>query len=159
MSVQDNLKETRAQVEKLVKQAQDAVNVLVEANKKAYDVVVDTAQTLAKTETAAAKDIYSTAVESFNKAKQDGIKTVASKPAEYVPAQGKDRAVAAYKETVEVLTKSQDKLVKVAKKGYKDVVAEFKDKPAPKKTTAAKKPAAKRTPAKKAPAKKTAAAA
>ena len=139
MDINAIIKDAQARVEKLSQQAKNVADAAIDANKKALDVVTTTAQKLADTETAAAKDLYAVAKASFEKARSAGIKEVATKPAEFLPSA--DRAVKAYEDTIKLLSKGQDDLVKAAKKGRDNVQAAVTGKPVAvkKATTAAKK--------------------
>ena len=160
MEIQTVITDVKGKAEVYAGQAQDVFKTSVEVVKKANGIVVGSVQTLAKTESAAAKDLYDAAVASFEKAKQDGVKAVATKPVDYLPS-GSDRISTAYSGSVKGVTKARTDLEKVFEKGFDTIQIQLglKAKPAPKKraapaktTAAAKKPttARKTTTAKKA---------
>jgi hypothetical protein len=153
MDIQKLIKQLKARVEALGKKAQSVFKVSADTSKKALTVVTDNAQALAEVQTTAAKDVYEVAVASFNTAKAAGLKEVAAKPVEFLPAEGKDLVVTAAKQTVELLTSTGEELLEVLQKGYKSIVTKLQAK------KAVRKPAARRSTARKTTTKKAAAAA
>lgn len=151
MAIQDIIKDVRTRVETASKPYQDAFFATIEVNKKAFDVVNKNVRSLANTEVGAAKNLFAAAQASFDKARKDGVREVANKPANYLP-EGRDQLVAAYKQTIDLLVKTGNELTDVVSKGYKTVVGKLNGK-----KPAAKKAAPKKAPAKKAAAKKPAA--
>jgi len=144
MAIQDLFNDVKTRVDSARKQTQDALKAYRDASKKAVNVVTDNARDLAKTETEAAKDIYAAAKASFDKARKDGVRQVASKPTEYVPA-SRERIVSAYKETIDLLVKTGNELSDVVSKGYKSVLDKLNGGKKPAKKPAARKTAAKRS--------------
>lgn len=140
--VKDRLETVSEQVkdrlESAGEQAQDVAKTSIETLKAANDVVIAAVQDLVKTQTEAAKDLYAVGKQSLDKAFAAGLLAVASNPIEYLP-DGRDTIVGAFNETVETVTKTGEKLVKVVKSGYEDVAASFNGKPARKAATAARK--------------------
>ncbi|PWN57864.1 phasin family protein [Abyssibacter profundi] len=147
MEIQVVINDVKGKAETYAAQAQDVFKTSVEVAKQANGIFVGSVQTLAKTESAAAKDLYDAALASFEKAKKAGVKAVANEPVEYLP-NGKDRIVTAYSDSVKVVTKARTDLEKVFEKGFDTIQVQLGlKKPAPKKraTTAAKKAPAKTT--------------
>lgn len=124
MGVETIVNDVKGAVEPYVAKGQDVVTLSFETLKQANTIVVDGVQELLKTNVGAGKDLFAAAQTSFEKAKVDGIKAVAAKPIEYVPA-GKDVVVAAYKDSLTIVTKAGEELVGVVKKGYEDVAAKL----------------------------------
>ncbi|MEC9406535.1 MAG: phasin family protein [Pseudomonadota bacterium] len=151
MEIQVVINDVKGKAETYAVQAQDVFKTSVEVAKQANGIVVGSVQTLAKTESAAAKDLYEAALASFEKAKKAGVKAVANQPVEYLP-NGKDRIVTAYSDSVKVVTKARTDLEKVFEKGFDTIQVQLGlKKPAPKKrATAAKKAPAKTAATKKA---------
>ena len=122
MNVETIVTDVKERVEPVFTKGQDVATLTFETVKQANQIVFDGAQELVKTNVEAGKDLFPAAKISFEKAKTDGVKAVAAKPVEYLPA-GKDRVVAAYNDSIAVVTKTGEELVKVVKKGYGDVSA------------------------------------
>ncbi|MES1943148.1 hypothetical protein PC39_03457 [Salinisphaera sp. PC39] len=139
MAIQNIFNTVKGRVETARKQSREAFKAYMDTQKKALDVVSANAQSLAKTEIGAAKDVYAAAKASFEKARQDGVRQVASKPQDYVPA-SRDTVVSAYKETLDLLVKTGNELSTVVNKGYKSVRDKLTGKkPAARKTAAKRK--------------------
>lgn len=151
--------DVKARFEDVSKKAQATADVAADVAKKANGVIADGAKAIADDTSSAAKSVYGNAVESFNKAREAGVKEVANNPVSFLP-EGKDQIVATYNGSVEKLNKTVEGLNKVLTEGYSSArVSLGIDAPAPKKKApakkaAAKKPAAKATAAKKPAAKK-----
>lgn len=122
MNVETIVTDVKERVEPVFNKGQDVATLTFETVKQANQIVLEGVQELVKTNVEAGKDLFSAAQVSFEKAKTDGVKAVAAKPVEYLPA-GKDRVLAAYNDSVAVVTKTSEELVKVWKKGYGDVSA------------------------------------
>lgn len=137
MAIQELFDDVKGRVDTARKQSREAFKAYLDTQKKALDVVSSSAQTLAKTEIGAAKDVYAAAKASFDKARQDGIRQVAGRPRAYLPA-SRETLTAAYRETLDLLVKTGNELSTVFNKGYRSV----RDK------LAGKKPAARKTAAK-----------
>lgn len=119
-------------------QAQDVAKLSIETLKAANDVVIAAVQTLVKTHTDAAKDLFTAGKQNLDKAFSAGLLAVATNPIEYIP-DGRDTIVGAFNDTVETFTKTGVKLVKVVKNGYEDVAATFTGKPVRKAKSAGRK--------------------
>jgi hypothetical protein len=122
MNVETIVTDVKERVEPVFNKGQDVATLTFETVKQSNQIVFDGAQELVKTNVEAGKDLFSAAKVSFEKAKTDGVKAVASSPIDYLPA-GKDRVIAAYNDSLAVVTKTGEELVKVWKKGYGDVNA------------------------------------
>jgi len=159
MAIQDVFNDVKARVEAASKRYQGIFNTYVDVNRKAFNVVTTKAQTLANTEIGAAKNIYAAARASFDQARKDGLRQVASKPTQYVP-NGRDQVVSAYKQTIDLLVKTGTELTDIYSKGYKSILDDVtgkKAKPAAKKRAATRKAPARKTTAKRSTARKTSA--
>lgn len=130
MNFETTVSEVKDRLQTVSTQAQDVAKVSFETFKQAGDVVVAGVQDLVKTHTGAAKELYSAAKDSFDKAVADGLVAVAKNPIEYLP-DGRESLVDAFNETVEVVTKSGENLAKVLKTGYGNITAKVLGKPAP----------------------------
>lgn len=124
MNVETIVSDVKGAVEPYVAKGQDVVTLSFETLKQANVIVVEGVQGLVKTNVGAGKDLFSAAQTSFEKVRADGIKAVAAKPVEYLPA-GKDVVLAAYKESLTIVTKTGEELFGVVKKGYGDVSAKL----------------------------------
>lgn len=124
MGVETIVSDVKGAVEPFVAKGQDVVTVSFETIKQANTVVVEGVQELFKTNVDAGKDLFAAAQTSFEKARTDGLKAVASKPIEYIP-DGREVVVAAYKDSFSIVTKTGEELFSVVKKGYEDVAAKL----------------------------------
>lgn len=122
MNVETIVTDVKVKVEPIFKKGEGVANVTFDAVKQSNQIVVEGVTDLYKTNFEAGKDLFTAAQTSFEKAKTDGVKAVAAKPIDYLPA-GKDRVVAAYNDSVAIVTKSGEELVKVWKKSYGDVTS------------------------------------
>lgn len=133
MAIQNIINDVKTRVENARKPYREAFKAYVDVQKKALNVVSSGVQSLAKTETNAAKDVFAAARASFDKARKDGVRQVASQPQAYVP-ESRDRIVSAYKETIDLLVKTGNELGDVVTKGYNNVFNKLTGKAAPKKS-------------------------
>ncbi len=124
MNVDTIVSDVKGAVEPYVAKSQDVVTLSVETVKQANSVVISGVQDLFKTNVGVSKELFSAAQSSFDKARADGVKQVASKPIEYVPV-GKELFVGAYKDSYAIVTKAGEELVTIVRKGFDDVVAHF----------------------------------
>ncbi|MGH8462387.1 MAG: phasin family protein [Stenotrophobium sp.] len=113
-----------AQGKEVVARGQEVVLAGFETLKTANSIVVESVQTLVKANVETGKELFAAAQTSFEKAKTDGIKTVAANPVAYLP-EGKDLVVAAYNDAVTLVTKTGDELVKTFKQGYETINAKL----------------------------------
>jgi len=101
--------------------------VSVKTLKAANEIVVEGVQGVVAVQTAAAKDLYTAGKQSFDKAVAAGLVAVAKSPVEFLP-EGRETIVGAFNETVDTVTKTGEKLAKVAKSGYADIAASIQGK-------------------------------
>lgn len=141
MTFDKTVTEVKNKLETVGEQAQDVAKVSLKTLKAANEIVLDGVQTLVATQTGAVKELYTTGKKSFDKAVAAGLVAVAKSPVEYIP-DGRDTLVTAFNETVTTVTKTGEKLARVATKGYEDVVATISGKPARKPRKTARKAAA-----------------
>jgi hypothetical protein len=140
MNVDTIVSDVKGRVEPIVTKGQEVLTVSFDTLKQANGIVVDGVQSLVKTQVEAGKDLFGAVQTSFEKAKTDGIKAVATSPVEYLP-EGREVVVAAYNDSVAIVTKSSEELVKVVKQGYENVSAKLSGKT----TVSAEVSAAKKT--------------
>lgn len=124
MNVETIVNDVKARGEVVVARGQEVVESGFETLKAANAIVVEGVKTLVDTNVAAGKDLLAVAQTSLNKVKTDGVKAVAANPVAYLP-EGKDRVVAAYNDSVAVVTKTSDELVKTLKQGYETISAKI----------------------------------
>lgn len=124
MNVETIVNDVKARAEVVAAKGQDVVETSFETLKAANAIVVEGVTSLFETNVAAGKDLLAVAQTSFSKAKTDGIKAVAANPVAYLP-EGKDRVIAAYNDSVAVVTKTSDELVKTLKSGYETISAKL----------------------------------
>ncbi|HEY0916293.1 MAG TPA: phasin family protein [Solimonas sp.] len=124
MNVETIITDVKTRGEVVVARGQDVVESSFETLKAANAIVVEGVKSLLDTNVAAGKDLLAVAQTSFSKAKTDGVKAVAANPVAYLP-EGKDRVVAAYTDSVAVVTKTSDELVKTIKAGYETISAKI----------------------------------
>lgn len=127
MTFDKAVKEVEKTLETVGERSQDVAKVSLKTLKAANEIVISGVQDIVTAQTAAAKDLYSASKHSFDKAVAAGLVAVVKSPIDYVP-EGKDTIVGAFNETVETLTKTGEKLVKVAKSGYEGVAASIQGK-------------------------------
>ena len=144
MNFEKAVNEVKGRLETVGEQAQDVAKVSFNTLKAANDVVISGVQGLVETQTEAAKDLYTAGKASFDKAVADGLLAVVKAPIEYLP-EGRETIVDAFNDTVTVVTKTGEKLVKVVKHGYDGVVATFNGKPVRKARKTARKATRKAT--------------
>lgn len=158
MDIQEIIKDAQDRVELANKRAQAAGKAAQASGNKVVDITRKSATQLADRNSQAARDAYEALVASIKKAREAGVKEVATKPADFLPSDLRDLAVSAYNDNTKLLTKTGKDLQKAARQGVDKVRAELTGakkaparKAAPKQaTTAARKPAARKAPAKKA---------
>lgn len=139
MAFQDVVNDWRSRLQEFGKQAREALETVFNTNRQAFSLVVDGAQSVAKTEVGVARGIYGDARSSFEKARKDGIKKVADKPSKYLP-DAVDRVSDGYSDTVKVIRSARQELVETFRQGYQDLrkvfgAAETEVKATAKKTT------------------------
>lgn len=124
MNVETIVSDVKGAVEPYMAKGQDVVTVSFETLRQANAIVIEGVQDLFKTNVDAGKGLLSAAQASFEKARADGLKAIATKPVEYFPV-GKDVVIAAYKDSLSIVTKTGEELVDLVKKGYEDVSAKL----------------------------------
>lgn len=129
MNVETIVNDVKGRVEPIVAKGQEVVETGFETLKSANAIIVEGVQVLVKTNVEAGKDLFAAAQTSFEKAKTDGLKTVAANPVAYLP-EGKDLVVAAYNDTVSLVAKTSDELVQTLKEGFDSINATITGKPA-----------------------------
>ncbi len=92
MAIQEIIKDAQSRVEVVGQRAQAAANAANAANKKVVDITRKSATKLADVNSKAAKGAYEAVLASAKKAREAGVKDVAAKPVEFLPAEVKDLA-------------------------------------------------------------------
>ena len=128
MKFEKAVKEVQDRLEIVGERSQDVAKVSLKTLKAANEIVIEGVQDIVTAQTAAAKDLYAAGKQSFDKAVAAGLVAVVKEPVEYLP-DGRDTIVGAFNETVDTLTKTGEKLVKVAKTGYTNVTLTIQGKP------------------------------
>ena len=123
MNLQSVVEEVKGRVETISGQGQKVAEISIDSLKQAGDVVVGGYKSLVSDNTAAAKEIYSAAVSSFEKAKTDGLKAIAADPISYLPATG--TLTAPFSQTVTVVSRTGEELYKVVKTGVETIQAQL----------------------------------
>ncbi|WP_029921557.1 hypothetical protein [Nevskia soli] len=149
MSLQTVVDDVKGRVETLTTQGQKVAQISLDTLKQSGEIVADKFQTLVKTESAAAKELYTVTKLSFDKAIADGFKAFTAAPISYLPP--KDKFITVYTDTVTLVSATGDELYKTFKTGFSSIQAELKGEAAPvkkvkaaaKKATGAAKKAAK----------------
>jgi hypothetical protein len=140
MSLQTVVDDVKGRVETLTTQGQKVAQISLDTLKQSGEIVADKFQTLVKTESAAAKELYTVTKLSFDKAIADGFKAFTAAPISYLPP--KDKFVTVYTDTVTLVSATGDELYKTFKTGFSSIQAELKGEAAPvKKVKAAAKKA------------------
>jgi len=127
MNIEKAVKEVQDRLETVGERSQDVAKVSLKTLKAANEIVVGGVQDIVAVQTAAAKDLYTVGKQSFDKAVAAGLVAVVKAPVEYLP-DGRQTIVGAFNETVETVTKTGEKLAKVAKSGYEGIAASIQGK-------------------------------
>ena len=127
MNIEKAVKEVQGRIELVGERSQDVAKVSIKTLKAANEIVVEGVQGVVAVQTAAAKDLYTAGKQSFDKAVAAGLVAVAKSPVEFLP-EGRETIVGAFNETVETVTKTGEKLAKVAKSGYQGIAASIQGK-------------------------------
>ena len=127
MNFEKAVKEVQGRLETVGERSQDVAKVSLKTLKAANEIVVEGVQDIVAVQAAAGKDLYTAGRESFDKAVAAGLVAVVKAPVEYIPA-GRETIVGAFKETVDTVTKTGEKLAKVAKSGYEGIAASIQGK-------------------------------
>ena len=128
MNIEKAVNEVKDRIETVGGQAQDLAKVSLKTIKAANEIVVEGVQDLVTLQTAAAKDLYTAGKQSFDKAVAAGLVAVVKAPVEYLP-EGRETIVGAFNGSVDTVTKTGEKLVKVVKTGYEQAAATITGKP------------------------------
>jgi len=140
MSLQTVVDDVKGRVETLTTQGQKVAQISLDTLKQTGEIVADKFQTLVKTESAAAKELYTVTKLSFDKAIADGFKAFTAAPISYLPP--KDKFITVYTDTVTLVSATGDELYKTFKTGFSSIQAELKGEAVPvKKVKAAAKKA------------------
>ena len=126
MNLQSVVEDVKGRVETISGQGQKVAEISIDSLKQAGDVVVGGYKSLVSENTTAAKEIYSAAVSSFEKAKADGLKAIAADPISYLPATGTLKAP--FSQTVTVVSRTGEELYKVVKTGVETIQAQLSGK-------------------------------
>jgi len=140
MDVQSLITEVTGRAEKIAAQGQEVATIGFDTLKTANGIVVETVQTLAKTNGDAAVALFGEAKTSFEKASKAGVQAVIADPVAYLPATSP--AVEAFNASLKTLGATRVELVKTFEGGYSSIKASINGKPAVKKVA---KAAAKKT--------------
>jgi hypothetical protein len=139
MSIQTVVDDVKGRVDTLASQSQKVAQISLDTLKQSSEIVVDKFQELVKTESAAAKELYTAAKLGLDKAKADGLKAVAAAPISYLPP--KDKFVTVYTDTVTLVSATGEELYKTFKTGFTSIQAELTGETPVKKVKAAAKKA------------------
>ncbi|MES0872635.1 hypothetical protein [Sinimarinibacterium thermocellulolyticum] len=118
------MNEVKTRADLVVTRGQEVLEAGVETLKAVNAVIVDGVQTLVQTNVAAGKALVELTQASFEKAKADGIKAVASNPMAYLP-EGKATVVNAYTDSLSTVSKTGEQLAKTLKSGYGSIAAKL----------------------------------
>lgn len=129
MNVETLVTDVKDRVEPIVAKSQDVVIAGFETLKTANGIVVEGVQILVQTQVEAGKDLFGLAQASFEKARTDGLMAVAQNPIAYLP-EGRERVLSAYSDSLTVVSKTGDELVKTFKDGYETISAKLNGAPA-----------------------------
>lgn len=124
MSLQTVVDDVKGRVETFTTHGQKVAQISLDTLKHTGEIAADKFQALVKTQSDAAKGIYTEAKASFDKAVADGFKAVAAAPISYLPP--KDKFVTVYNETVTLVSNTGDELYKALKSGFDSIQAEIK---------------------------------
>lgn len=124
MNVESLVNDVKTRADVVVTRGQDVIEAGVETLKAANAIIVDGVRTVVQTNVAAGKELVNLAQASFEKAKADGIKAVASNPIAYLP-EGKNTVVGAYSDSLSTFSKAGDQLAKTLKSGYGSISAKI----------------------------------
>lgn len=128
MNFEKAVNEVKDRLETVGERSQGAAKVSLKTLKAANEIVIAGVQDIVTAQTAAAKDLYQAGKQSFDKAVAAGLVAVVKSPIEYLP-EGRDTIIGAFNETVDTVTKTGEKLVKVVKTGYEGVSRTLAGKP------------------------------
>lgn len=124
MKIQGIVSDVRQQIEVAGRNYQGAFKAYIDAQRKALAVVTSGGTSLANTEIGAARNIFSSARASFERARKDGLRQLASEPKNYVP-KGRAQLIAAYKSSIDQLVRTSTELNEVVSTGYRNVIGQL----------------------------------
>lgn len=124
MKIQGIVSDVRQQIEVAGRNYQGAFKAYIDAQRKALAVVTSGGTSLANTEIGAAKNIFSSARASFERARKDGVRKLASEPKSYAP-KSRAQLISAYKSTIDQLVKTGSELNDVVTTGYRNVLGQL----------------------------------
>ena len=128
MTVQTVVTDVKGRIEKLAVQGQEVATISFDTLKSANGIVVETVQTLVKTNGDSAVALFDEAKLSFGKATKDGIQAVIANPIAYLPSTSP--AVSAFNDSVKTLIETRGELVKTFEGGYSNIKATITGTPA-----------------------------
>lgn len=124
MSVEAIVNDVKSRADVVMTRGQAALEVGVDTLTAANTIVVEGVQELVHTNVGAGKELATLVQASVSKAKTDGLKAVAANPVAYLP-EGKSTVVAAYTDSLKVVTKTGDELAKTLKSGVESISAKI----------------------------------
>jgi hypothetical protein len=127
MNIEKAVKEVQDRLETVGERSQVVAKVSLKTLKAANEIVIAGVQDIVTVQTAAAKDLYAVSKQSFDKAVAAGLVAVVKAPVEYIP-DGRETVVGAFTDTIDTVTKTGEKLAKVAKSGYQGIAASIQGK-------------------------------
>ncbi|MDP3858645.1 MAG: hypothetical protein Q8Q73_12875 [Stagnimonas sp.] len=127
MDVQSLITEVTGRAEKIAAQSQEVATIGFDTLKTANGIVIETVQTLAKTNGDAAVALFGEAKTSFEKASKAGAKAVIADPVAYLPVT--TPAVEAFNASVKTLVDTRGELAKTFEGGYSSIKATIGGKP------------------------------
>lgn len=128
MDYQTVVTDVKTLAEKYVAQGQEVATISFDTLKAANGIVVEAAQTVAKTGAEAATALIGDAKANFEKATAAGVKAVAANPVAYLPS--KTPAVEAFNSTVKTLNVTRGELVKTFESGFGSIKSTLTGTPA-----------------------------
>lgn len=143
MSVETLVSDVKTRADVVVTRGQEVIEVSVDTLKTANTIVIEGVQELVQTNVEAGKELATLVQASLEKAKTDGLKAVAADPIAYVP-EAKPTVLAAYKDSVKVVSKTGGQLGKTLKKGADSITATVQGKKLPARAKKAAKKVAKK---------------
>lgn len=127
MDVQSLITEVTGRAEKFAAQGQEVATIGFETLKTANGIVIETVQTLAKTNGDAAVALFGEAKISFEKASKAGVQAVIADPVAYLPVTSP--AVDAFNASLKTLDATRGELVKTFEGGFSHIKASLNGEP------------------------------
>lgn len=155
VSVETLIQDVKSRTDVAMTRGQQVLETGVETLMTVKTLLVEGVQELVQAQVSAGKELVERVQSSVEKARADGLKAVASNPTDYLP-EGKTTMLGVYHDSVALLGKTGDELVKTLKSGVDTISAELSGatpgekrvkmaKPARKAHKAVKKPVRKAT--------------